>query len=142
MSSSEQPPATTTTVVSGVSTSLNRARFSVFTSVPSNTSIRYSAAWSYTEPACITPQLTAASTAANPSVSRPPVPISRIIVTPGSSAGGTAPPEVHALVDRYPQIEVMPATNTANATPETLRQARFGLSRMRRIAIIVAASFG
>ena len=36
----------------------------------------------------------------------------------------------------------MTAMNTANPTPDTLRHARFGLSRMRRMAIIVAASFG
>ena len=46
ISSIEQPPATATTVLSGVSTSMKRARFNVFTSVPSNTSMRYSETWS------------------------------------------------------------------------------------------------
>ena len=41
-----------------------------------------------------------------------------------------------------PHTDVMPAMNTANATPDTLRQARLGLSRIRRMAIMVAASFG
>lgn len=44
ISSMEQPPATITTMLSGVSTSMNRARFKVLTSVPSNTSMRYSPA--------------------------------------------------------------------------------------------------
>jgi hypothetical protein len=41
-----------------------------------------------------------------------------------------------------PHTDVIPAMNTASATPDTLRQARLGLSRIRRMAIIVAASFG
>ena len=47
-----------------------------------------------------------------------------------------------AAEPRKPQIDVMPAMNTANAIPDTLRHARFGLSRILRMAIIVAASLG
>ena len=57
---------------------------------------------------------------------------------------GSGTPSTGAVDDApmNPQIEVMPAMNTASAMPDTLRHARLGLSRMRRIAIIVAASLG
>ena len=67
----------------------------------------------------------------------PPVPMSRMNTVNGSLASPTT-----AADPKNPQIEVMPAMNTANAMPDTLRQARFGLSRIRRMAIIVAASLG
>lgn len=81
------------------------------------------------------PELTAASTAANTSVSVPPSEMSCIIISVSGSASPDAAPSA-------PHTAVMPAMNTASAMPETLRHARFGLSRMRRIAIMVAADFG
>ena len=67
----------------------------------------------------------------------PPVPMSRMNTVNGSLASSTT-----AADPKNPQIDVMPAINTANAMPDTLRQARLGLSRIRRMAIIVAASLG
>ena len=67
----------------------------------------------------------------------PPVPMSRMNTVNGSLASPTT-----AADPKNPQIEVMPAMNTASAMPDTLRHARFGLSRIRRMAIIVAASLG
>ena len=96
----------------------------------------YSLAWSITLADCMTPELTAASTPANASVSKPPVPMSCIMTV---AAESTSPP---ALEPNSAHTEVMPAMNTARPMPETLRHARFGLSRMRRMAIIVAAFLG
>ncbi len=96
----------------------------------------YSLDWSITLADCMTPELTAASTPSNARVSRPPVPMSRIMIA-SAELGSPLASEPNSE-----HTEVMPAMNTARPMPETLRHARFGLSRMRRMAIIVAAFLG